>query len=390
MPRLRWLLALLLGLLASRLEAQTRPYLSRTFHWENDLQLSDKSYTNGLRYSWLLDAGPAWEHRARHNWFWRPLLLGMQPCPSNPEDDASGCYRIRTGIAYGQNFYTPENLASTRYIAEDRPYAGFIYLGRVFEASRGKFVHEIEYDLGLVGPLALGESVQKGWHQIVGAVHPEGWDHQIPNSPAVQARYRIHYRLLEVGGRRGEEGIPLTRNFDAVPLVETVLGTPITHGAVGATVRLGLNVPAGFSSRIAPTLLKARTASAIRSGGSPTADEEREWERLALQIRQEADRPRDHPPPYYLFVSGRAVGVVHNAFLEGTLLRDSPHSPPMERSYLEYEGGAVVRLPWIGRAQSGAPRLTLRGPDIAVRFVARGPEFEGADWHHFWAASLTF
>ncbi|MET0399071.1 MAG: lipid A deacylase LpxR family protein [Longimicrobiaceae bacterium] len=381
---MRPFLSCLLGVVAALSTAQAAysqmaPFsLTRTFYWENDFQLSDRSYTNGLRYSTLLDGGPSWTHRSRRSRLWRAALLGKRACPPSPAPGDRGCYRLRTGLAYGQNFYTPENLSARALIPEDRPYGGFIYVGRSFELSRGRKMYEIEYDLGLMGPLALGESVQKGWHQLVGATHPQGWDNQIPNAPAAMARFRRSQAILSLGERSRGAGEPSTRSLDVVTMAQVVLGTPFTQGAAGATFRVGRNIPAGVTPRIEPTVADLLAIE-------PGLERRQAWEQASLGIRQQARRPRDHPAPFYGFAAGRGVLVGHNALLQGpvlglkpTLQPESPTSPPIARGYLEGEAGFVLRLPFLHR------------PDLSIRYVARGPEFEGGNTHAFWAASVTF
>lgn len=331
-------------------------YLTHTFIWENDLPGTDEHYTNGLRYTRAISAPPLWVHRMRHNPFWKALAFGAKPCRVSGE---TGCHHVRTGFVFGQNMYTPQNITTRAPQPQDRPYGAALYYGRTFELSEGRWQHELEYDLGLTGPLALGESVQVGWHDLFNFSVPSGWHNQLRSGPLVQAIVRSHVQLTEV------ELAPRT-TADVLPRLHLVAGTPFTNARAGVMLRIGRNVPrtvtnqeinphiavAPLAQALAVASLTTDSTSAAAGAASdmPAADPAdplpgnrdarraivNGWKLQGVAQQQAAERPRDRPAPLYVFLAADVTGVAHNALLQGVPLRgDNPTTPPMERVFTE-------------------------------------------------------
>jgi len=83
---------------------------------ENDrLADTDRHYSHGTRLAWVSDkqtGGPDWVRRTLD--FLYPFA-----------EVRAG----RIGFALGQNIYTPEDIARSDLIRDDRPYAGWLYVG---------------------------------------------------------------------------------------------------------------------------------------------------------------------------------------------------------------------------------------------------------------------
>lgn len=152
--------------------AQVRPPEGSEFQLfiENDLLArTDRYYTHGLK----LGGGV-------------PFDLLQLPASEllkqlAPKDGSA----IHLGLFLGQNLYTPKSITISAPQTLDRPWAAWLYLGGVAQRAKANRLDTVEIDLGLVGPSALGEDVQTGWHRLIGAPQPMGWQHQIPtNSPS--------------------------------------------------------------------------------------------------------------------------------------------------------------------------------------------------------------
>lgn len=355
-------------------------YRTRTFLWENDnppFDRADKHYTNGLRYADAMTASPRWVHRMRREALWKTLVFGANPCGAGA---TSECYHVRTGFVVGQNLYTPTDITRRDPQPDDRPYAGILYLGRTFELVRGRWQHEMEYDFGVVGPLALGESVQVGWHEVTDSWTPEGWHNQLGTGLLAHAILRTHYQVVEVP-------LPLRSSIELLPRVQVVAGTPFTNGRAGAILRLGRNIPAAVESYIpaaAPplsaTLERSDSAAAVPGDPLPTDRATRaaileQWELQAVRERRHARRPRHRPAPLYFFLAADVTGVAHNALIEGIPLRsDNPAAPALERVFTEVQAGVVFRV---------------LGTDITLRRLWRSGEFQGDDPHFTWTLGIT-
>ncbi|HEU0300968.1 MAG TPA: lipid A deacylase LpxR family protein [Longimicrobium sp.] len=385
--------ALLAILLTASLDAQTLQLLPNVrtdrFYWENDIGFSDRHYTNGLRYSTITSSTDLWARRIGHPVL-RLLLLGARACGETTLP-GEACHALRTGWAFGQNFYTPDVITTPVPDPTDRPYAGWLYYGWLFELSGGGFVHEAEFDLGIVGPLSLASTVQEGWHDLWGFPHPDGWDHQIGRGLGVQAIYRSTFDLLS-GRLDGDSVSAVTpANYSLTPTGRIALGTPITAGQIGAMLRVGRGIPPALVPRIDPAMVPPAALSAALSAEAAAADDDEAAEKMRMReeaavARLSAERPGDAPVrPAYLFAGASVHGVLHNAFLQGTWLGSSSANPPidleMNRTLAELEAGGTL----------GLPRLPVVGRlDITLRHVWRGAEFSGAPEHRFWAFSAAW
>lgn len=288
-----------------------------TFQWENDWfggQGTDRHYTQGLRLSYLNGEDRVWSRVAR----------AARAVPFLPDGA-----RIRASYALGQNLYTPENIRSTDLVADDRPYAGWLYGAIGVVATNGSILDMLELSVGVVGPAALGEEVQSWIHRVIGSPHPEGWSHQLHNELALLLSYERKWRAKLV-----YPDPPILRRLglgaDVTPHLGGALGNVFIHASAGATIRLGRDLPADY--------------------GPP--------------------RIRPSPPGSEFFVPSRRIGgylfagvegraVARNIFLDGNTLADSHR---------------VDKKPIVGDLQAGAA-LVVQRVRLGFTYVFRTEEF---------------
>jgi hypothetical protein len=177
---------------------------------------TDRDYTQGVRLNHFgdVDAPPAWAAR----------LPGF-----------AGAARVRSGWSVGQEIYTPDAISRTDAIRDDRPYAGWLYTGRVLVAEGEFAARSVELDLGVVGPGSQARQAQTWWHRELGIRPPRGWDHQLANEPGVIMRWEERRRPW---GRLA--------HADFVPHAGATLGNVTTQLAAGGTARLGTRLPDDF------------------------------------------------------------------------------------------------------------------------------------------------
>jgi lipid A 3-O-deacylase len=99
----------------------------------------------------------------------------------------------RYGISFEHDAYTPTSIRHPEIIRDDRPFAACLMLN-TFSSLTDTVRHTIlssEITLGLIGPAAFGEEIQKGIHKLLKNIQPLGWNHQIRNDAIVN--YRIEY-----------------------------------------------------------------------------------------------------------------------------------------------------------------------------------------------------
>ncbi len=287
---------------------------------ENDRVVNtDRHYTNGLRLSWVSDketGGPD---------IVRDTLDFLYPLA-----DVSGG---RIGFALGQSMFTPEDTSARQLIADDRPYAGWLYgaVSLYAEADwktetgfRYTTLDSVELNFGVVGPSSFADETQNGWHEIIGVSRSNGWENQLEDEPAVALFFERKWRpaAFEVGGIEA----------DLIPQAGGSLGNVFTLANVGFTVRVGENLETDFG----PPQIRP----AFSGPGAVEPDTDFAW---------------------YLFAGVQANAVGHNIFLDGNTFTDS-HS--------------VDRKPFVGDFQTGAA-VVFNDIRIAATHVLRTREFEG-------------
>ncbi len=284
-------------------------FTSSTTYWENDNfgvgRKSDRFYTNGVRLSLLLADGqvPA---RARK---FRERFCNQGWCGESQAIES-------VGLMFGQNFYTPEVITIAAPQPLDRPWAGTLYVGASESITNAErtFQHTFEAHLGILGPGAGAQRVQKFVHNDLGFSNndPQGWHNQLENEPI--------FGLLYQQSRRAFRHSDV---FDVIPQFGGMLGTPQTYANLGGVVRLGRHI-SGLPVGLIP-------------GTADAGDPPHKWE-------------------FYVFVGGDARWVPFNATLDGGLFRNGPKANGPKRFITDLRGGASVRYKRLRLTYSVAER----------------------------------
>jgi lipid A 3-O-deacylase len=281
-----------------------------SFELDNDVFANtDRGYTNGFRFAYTSSetGTPDWLANAARAF---PLFPDAAP--------------IRSTLSFGQNLYTPKDISLHDPDPNDRPYAAWLYGSAAVLADSGDRLDRLELQLGVVGPYAIGEQVQNTVHSIIGSKKARGWNHQLHNEPGVILSYERTWRSLYAAA-------PLGIGFDLSPYVGASLGNVLTQASVGATARLGFDLPADYGPpRIRPSV-PGSDFFIPTSGFS-----------------------------WYLFASIEGRAVARNIFLDGNTFEDSPH---------------VTKNPLVGDLQIG---LAVQVYDLRLAYthVYRTQEFE--------------
>lgn len=91
----------------------------------------------------------------------------------------------------GQRIYTPDNKYLTNLQEQDRPYAGYLYMGGTkFFRIDVNTTNLYSYELGLVGPSAGGEFAQNRIHRLLGNREAKGWGNQLKDEPIINLGFR--------------------------------------------------------------------------------------------------------------------------------------------------------------------------------------------------------
>ena len=237
-------------------------------------------------------------------------------------------------ILLGQNIYTPSNLVTRTPIKTDRPYAGWLYTGAVYQrrgelAANLAIMESFEVNLGIVGTESLADTAQQTWHRwFVKEDVPKGWDNQLHDEPGLVLKYARLWRYS-----------PTTNTahyIDFIPRIGGDLGNVFTFATAGATLRGGYNLPPDFG-------VQTIDSPAAANGGLT----------------------RDTPATFlYAFGSldGRAVG--HDITLDGNSFRGGPS---VEKNAL------VADLSW------GFAFQVFRHIEFTYTHIVRTEQFQGQD-----------
>ena len=266
---------------------------------------TDKHYTQGLRLSYLaptVTSGDFWDQPFAALAAHTPVFAG----------DATD---RRYALLLGQSIFTPENLTERPPDPHDRPYAGWLYGGvSLLQNTGGNMLENVELDIGVVGPGALGKQVQNDWHQFIDIAQARGWSHQLQNEPGMVLSYERLWRLPIFSGPVGA---------DFVPQLGATLGNIFTYGAVGGMLRLGSSLGADFGPvRVRPAL-----------SGTDYYDSTRATDGFGG----------------YFFVGAQGRVVGRNVFLDGNSFRSSA-SVPKKVLVADFQGG--FSLGWSDRVRA--------------------------------------
>lgn len=271
-----------------------------------------------------------------------PLLPLFNILPYINEKD----YQKNLVFALGQLIYTPSDTTATALIEDDRPYAGWLYLGIGVVWKDADVRNSLVLDIGVVGPWSYAQETQRAVHRLRGFDSPNGWDNQLNNELGMTLAYERMWRWPKHERRSGLD-------WELLPHAGAAIGNVRTFANVGSELRFGLNLPDDFgTSTIGPA---ATTSTPV--DGMKAAD--RSWFDLGA----------------YLFarVDGRAVA--HNIFLDGNTFSDS-HSVGHNVFVADLSAGVA---------------MNIKNTKIAYAMVYRTKEFkEQKDAQIFGTASLNW
>jgi hypothetical protein len=255
-----------------------------TAYFENDIVTgTDRHYTNGLKLSWLSADLVEWARPG-----WRRVLVDALPFVNRSDGQKN------LGFAFGQNIYTPRDIAAPDPDRADRPYAGWTYFELAFVSKTPAISDTVALQAGLVGPHSLAEDTQRIVHGWSGSPRPMGWAHQLRDEVGINVIYERRWRLYA-------RALVETLGVDLIPHAGLSLGNVQTYANAGGTLRFGFNLPSDFGVQL------ARAGSV---GGSPADD---------LDPRVAPDRN------FSVFAFGAADGraVARDLFLDGNTFRAS-------------------------------------------------------------------
>lgn len=311
------------------LTAQAQPAQDASSVWtlqdENSsispTSLKDRFYVNGLRLGWTSPTTAV------------PDFLG------DLGHTLWGSGQQRVAFDLTQQMYTPAVTNSSMPNPNDRPYAG-VLLGNFSLLNDSEDTRSVlTLSLGLVGPGAGAESLQNGFHNLIGQNRVLGWGGQIQNTPAVELLHERTWRL-PIGTVAGME-------TDALPSLTIGLGDLRDYVQTGVTFRFGQGLDSDYGvPRVRPGL----------SGGdvfTPT-----------------------RPFAWYVFAGADGQAVGYDMLLQSRPFRGGPH----------------VTSVWDVAEMQGGFAVMAYGMRLTFAYVAQTQEFNGQSGglHQFGSAAISF
>lgn len=266
---------------------------------DSDYGYSDRDYTNGLYGSWtsVNSLGPGDPYR------------GIAESVTLHSDDRSAGFRH--GYFVGQSMFTPENLGLAKPDPNDHPYGGWLFFGVRAYRTTADTLDRAQLEIGIVGPASGAENVQKAYHALIGAQHPNGWSAQLHNEPGIVLTEQRMWRVPLAHGH-GFAGA------EVIPQANISVGNVFTYAGVGATLRLGQSLCADWGPpRIEPAAV-----------GSDFVD----YDALGSF-------------GWYVFVGFEGRAIARNLFLDGNSFESSAH---VSKRRFVGDLNAGVALRWQG------------------------------------------
>ncbi|HEX6224121.1 MAG TPA: lipid A-modifier LpxR family protein [Chryseolinea sp.] len=174
---------------------------------------TDKAYTHGFRADLLYtkrNGAPGFDERLT-------LKAG------NKSIDTFGWSIVQTMI-------TPNNLSNPAIEATDYRYACSINLLRTRHSSNPirKYNLQTEYNVGIMGPIALGKETQSTIHKLINDEIPRGWNTQLKTSV-----------LLNVNLTGEKQLVAVAKSIDYIGGIKSFIGTSLTALSVYTSLRIG-------------------------------------------------------------------------------------------------------------------------------------------------------
>jgi hypothetical protein len=270
-------------------------------------KLSDRNYVNGLRIGWT-----------------SPTDTLVPEALADMGHTLWGDGRERIAFDLSQSIFTPTDTQNRQPDPHDRPYAGVLTGNFYLTEDTIDWRSTVGLQAGLVGPAALGEEVQNGFHDIIGQGHNLGWHAQIHNEPVVELLSQRVWRV-PVASFSGLE-------TDALPDLEVGVGNLRVYAETGAVMRLGQGLASDYGA--------PRVRPGMTGGDAFTPTRDFAW---------------------YVFAGLDGQAVAHDITLDGNTFENSAH---------------VSREPWLGEAELGLA-VMYHGVRVTYSQVVQTQSFHG-------------
>lgn len=138
-------------------------------------------------------------------------------------------------ITLGQKIYTPSDIKSDTALADDRPYAGYLYLESSYLSLSPDYAQRINLAFGTTGENSFAEEVQKNVHNGISASDPKGWKYQIDNQFIASLGYVAHNSI-------DRAAFTLSTEWELSSIYEANISNFRSDASTGVMFRIGTNL----------------------------------------------------------------------------------------------------------------------------------------------------
>lgn len=150
----------------------------------------------------------------------------------------------RLEIDLQQEIFTPRDTQVYDPNPDDLPYSGDLALHGTIIQDTPDMRSLLGASLGIVGPAALGQSVQNGFHDIIGDTSNKGWKYQLHNEPTLDFMagriYRYNIASYDGGALQ----------VQALPQATAQIGNTEIYAQGGAILRIGSGLDSDYGPAV--------------------------------------------------------------------------------------------------------------------------------------------
>jgi len=158
--------------------------------------------------------------------------------------DVFGQGAQRLEVDLQQQIYTPRNTQVYNPNPDDLPYSGDLALHGTIISDTPETRSLLGASIGVVGPAALGEPVQNGFHSLIGDTSNKGWRYQLHDEPTLDFLVGRIYRYNLASFDDGAVQV------QALPQASAQLGNTEIYAQGGAILRVGSGLDSDFGPAV--------------------------------------------------------------------------------------------------------------------------------------------
>jgi len=149
----------------------------------------------------------------------------------------------RLEIDLQQEIFTPVDTQIYNPNPHDLPYSGDLALHGTIITDTAATRSLLQASIGVVGPASLGQTVQNGFHSLIGDTPNKGWHYQLRNEPALDF---LAGRIWRDDLANFSDGLTL----QALPQATAQLGNTEIYAQGGAIIRLGSGLDSDYGPAV--------------------------------------------------------------------------------------------------------------------------------------------